>query len=117
MFQRFQHTSHSRLQDGFDEGGCFGCVPLARVLCKMASVKMKKEDGLTSLQRLGALQVLSDKSIEKVWGWAYGAAGTHGVCVGVDVDVVVRGRVKTYKVRISQHEEVCSWRALPDGPS
>ena len=72
---------------------------------------------ITSLQRLGALQVLSDKSIEQVWGRAYGAAGTHGVCVGVDVDVVVRGRVKTYKVRISQHEEVCSWRALPDGPS
>ena len=84
----------------------------------MASVEMKKEDGLTSLQRLGALQVLSDKSIEKVWGWAYAAAGTHGVCVWVDVDVVVRGRgVKTYKVHISQHEEVCSWRSLPDGPS
>ena len=80
-FQRFQHTSHSRLQDGFDEGGCFGRVPLARVLCKMARVKRKKEDGLTSLQRLGALQVLSDKSIEQVLCWADGAAGTHGVCV------------------------------------
>ena len=62
---------------------------------------------ITSLQRLGALQVLSDKSIETVLCWACGAAGTHGVCVCVcvDVDVVARGRIK-----IRSSDLVCNAR-------